>query len=143
MSQWLLIGMVSTISCIEPLSSKKLCSGCVCDEIFLKCFCSQITLPITRCPIKSNHGEPVHNACFNWNITLTLFTGILVNGQYLTPCSDASEKYLKEMFTLCCAMTEYSNQKYQIEMFILSYTGPYALITTAVSAELGQHPSLR
>jgi len=52
------------------------------------------------CPIKSNHGEPVHNACFNWNITLTLFTGILVNG-------------------------------------------PYALITTAVSAELGQHPSLR
>jgi len=52
------------------------------------------------CPIKSNHGEPVHNACFNWNIFLTLFTGILVNG-------------------------------------------PYALITTAVSAELGQHPSLR
>merc|ERR1719430_690990 len=52
------------------------------------------------CPIKSSHGEPVHNACFNWNITLTLFTGILVNG-------------------------------------------PYALITTAVSAELGQHPSLR
>jgi len=52
------------------------------------------------CPIKSNHGEPVHNACFNWNIFLTLFTGILVNG-------------------------------------------PYSLITTAVSAELGQHPSLR
>merc|ERR1719187_1247109 len=52
------------------------------------------------CPIKSNHGEPVHNACFNWNIFLTLITGILVNG-------------------------------------------PYALITTAVSAELGQHPSLR
>merc|ERR1711990_1225687 len=52
------------------------------------------------CPIKSNHGEPVHNACFNWNITLTLITGILVNG-------------------------------------------PYSLITTAVSAELGQHPSLQ
>jgi len=52
------------------------------------------------CPIKSSHGEPIHNSCFSWNIFLTLFTGILVNG-------------------------------------------PYALITTAVSAELGQHPSLR
>merc|ERR1719209_1064799 len=52
------------------------------------------------CKITSSHGEPVHNACFNWNIALTLITGILVNG-------------------------------------------PYALITTAVSAELGQHPSLR
>merc|ERR1711994_642761 len=48
----------------------------------------------------SSHGEPIHNSCFSWNIFLTLFTGILVNG-------------------------------------------PYALITTAVSAELGQHPSLR
>merc|ERR1712129_423034 len=52
------------------------------------------------CPITSVHGEPVHNACFSWNIALTLVTGILVNG-------------------------------------------PYSLITTAVSAELGQHPSLQ
>ena len=47
-----------------------------------------ITIPSTRtdtrCPIKSSHGEPVHNACFNWNIALTLFTGILVNGPYPT-----------------------------------------------------------
>jgi len=56
---------------------------------------------VTRwCPITAVHGIPVHNACFTWNIILTLITGTLVNG-------------------------------------------PYALITTAVSAELGQHPSLR
>jgi OPA family glycerol-3-phosphate transporter-like MFS transporter 1/2 len=53
----------------------------------------------TWCPITSHDGDPVHNGCFNWNIFLTLVTGILVNG-------------------------------------------PYSLITTAVSAELGQHPSL-
>jgi len=53
------------------------------------------------CPITaSSSGIPLHNACFTWNIILTLVTGTLVNG-------------------------------------------PYALITTAVSAELGQHPSLR
>jgi len=52
------------------------------------------------CPIQAKNGIPIHNACFNWNIILTLVTGTLVNG-------------------------------------------PYALITTAVSAELGQHPSLR
>lgn len=53
------------------------------------------------CPITaSSSGIPLHNACFTWNIILTLITGTLVNG-------------------------------------------PYALITTAVSAELGQHPSLR
>lgn len=52
------------------------------------------------CPISSDKGIPIHNACFTWNIILTLITGTLVNG-------------------------------------------PYALITTAVSAELGQHPSLR
>jgi len=51
------------------------------------------------CPITAKNGIPVHNACFSWNIVLTLVTGTLVNG-------------------------------------------PYALITTAVSAELGQHPSL-
>jgi len=56
---------------------------------------------VTRwCPITAKNGIPVHNACFTWNIVLTLITGTLVNG-------------------------------------------PYALITTAVSAELGQHPSLR
>merc|ERR1719376_1478842 len=52
------------------------------------------------CPITATNGIPIHNACFTWNIILTLVTGTLVNG-------------------------------------------PYALITTAVSAELGQHPSLR
>merc|ERR1712013_539943 len=52
------------------------------------------------CPITATDGIPIHNACFTWNIILTLVTGTLVNG-------------------------------------------PYALITTAVSAELGQHPSLR
>jgi len=53
------------------------------------------------CRITPNaHGDPIHNACFTWNVILTLATGTLVNG-------------------------------------------PYALITTAVSAELGQHPSLR
>jgi len=51
------------------------------------------------CPITAVAGIPVHNACFVWNIVLTMITGTLVNG-------------------------------------------PYALITTAVSAELGQHPSL-
>lgn len=51
------------------------------------------------CPITAVSGVPVHNACFTWNILLTMVTGILVNG-------------------------------------------PYSLITTAVSAELGQHPSL-
>eukprot|EP00090_Calanus_glacialis_P030254 TRINITY_DN4876_c0_g1_i1.p1 TRINITY_DN4876_c0_g1~~TRINITY_DN4876_c0_g1_i1.p1 ORF type:complete len:525 (-),score=179.91 TRINITY_DN4876_c0_g1_i1:298-1872(-) len=56
---------------------------------------------VTRwCPITADHGRPIHNSCFTWNIILTLVTGTLVNG-------------------------------------------PYALITTAVSAELGQHPSLR
>eukprot|EP00092_Neocalanus_flemingeri_P014087 GFUD01015196.1.p1 GENE.GFUD01015196.1~~GFUD01015196.1.p1 ORF type:complete len:522 (-),score=116.80 GFUD01015196.1:456-2021(-) len=56
---------------------------------------------VTRwCPITAKNGIPVHNACFSWNIVLTLVTGTLVNG-------------------------------------------PYSLITTAVSAELGQHPSLR
>jgi len=56
---------------------------------------------VTRwCPITADHGRPIHNSCFTWNILLTLVTGTLVNG-------------------------------------------PYALITTAVSAELGQHPSLR
>lgn len=52
------------------------------------------------CPITAHDGEPIHNACFNWNIVLTLATGVLVNG-------------------------------------------PYSLITTAVSAELGQHSSLQ
>jgi len=52
------------------------------------------------CPISADHGSPVHNSCFIWNVILTLVTGVLVNG-------------------------------------------PYALITTAVSAELGQHPSLQ
>merc|ERR1719430_2771306 len=54
----------------------------------------------TWCPMSTAVGIPIHNACFTWNIILTLVTGTLVNG-------------------------------------------PYALITTAVSAELGQHPSLR
>merc|ERR1719251_593869 len=52
------------------------------------------------CPIKSSHGEPVHNNCFTGTVGLLLFVGLLVNG-------------------------------------------PYALITTAVSAELGVHPSLQ
>merc|ERR1719376_1194990 len=52
------------------------------------------------CPITATNGIPIHNACFTWNIILTLVTGTLVNG-------------------------------------------PYALITTAVSAELGQHESLK
>ena len=65
------------ISNINRFSNKKLCTFHFCKNmslIFEK-------NPNTRCPIKSKQGEPVHNACFYWNVALTLITGILVNGQ--------------------------------------------------------------
>lgn len=66
------------------------CSGqLVCSQtVFLAIFSNvAFSSQSPRCKITSSHGEPVHNACFNWNIALTLITGILVNGVISILCA--------------------------------------------------------
>ena len=66
------------------------CSGqLVCSQtVFLAIYANVVfSSQSPRCKITSSHGEPVHNACFNWNIALTLITGILVNGVISILCA--------------------------------------------------------